>query len=123
MLAAMAARMLADGNPADLSIVETMFADDKVIIPMVFFKQFACVTSGEIACYSAVVETPNPMTTVPKIHFMHGDWRVGLRSFASVDVPTHLGLALDANGEMDISMAVQASFDFIVQPGTVIFQR
>jgi hypothetical protein len=77
-------------------------------LPMVFLKQFRDVTNPKGACYQAIVEANATINGFSGAGFLPGGWELQTYSYASVDIPAHLGWELKQR--VDLGFYVYFSF-------------
>lgn len=61
-------------------------------VPMVFLKQFRDVKSSTGVAYQAIVEANATVNGFSGAGFLPGGWDLRMYSYASVDIPAHLGI-------------------------------
>lgn len=77
-------------------------------LPMVFLKQFRDATDPKAACYQAIVEANATINAFRGAGFLPPGWNLQMYSYASVDMPAHLGLA--PKQRVDLGFYVYFSF-------------
>jgi hypothetical protein len=77
-------------------------------VPMVFLKQFRDVTQPKAACYQAIVEANATINGFSGAGFLPGGWDLRMQSYASVDMPAHLGFL--PRQRLDLGFYVYFSF-------------
>lgn len=106
-----------------LALLRAMLADAaKLDVPMVFLKQFRDVADGTRACYQAIVEAPNRMTSGPvRAGWLKGDWELAIEQFASVRMIDNLGLRV-VDGKVPAAFHFWVQFGFTAEPGRVVYR-
>jgi hypothetical protein len=77
-------------------------------MPMVFLKQFRDVTNSSAACYQAIVEANATINGFSGAGFLPPGWDLKMYSYASVDMPKHLGI--EPKQRIDLGFYVNFSF-------------
>lgn len=77
-------------------------------VPMVFLKQIRDACSSTSACYQAIVEANATVAGFSCAGFMPEGWDLQMYSYASVDMPAHLGLP--HRQRLDLGFYVKFSF-------------
>jgi len=77
-------------------------------MPMVFLKQFRDVTDSSSACYQAIIEANATVNGFSGAGFLPPGWDLKMYSYASVDMPKHLGI--EPRQRVDLGFYVNFSF-------------
>ena len=125
VVAAIARELGHDLPPPSLALLHALGRDALALeVPMVFLKQFRDVADGSMACYQAIIESPNRMTHDPiRAGILHGDWDLAIEQFATVRVIDRLGLRVRlSDGKVPAAFHFWVSFAFTAEPGQVIWR-
>ena len=126
VLAAIARELGGDALPApSLAVLRSLVRSTLALeVPMVFLKQFRDVADGNMACYQAVIESPNRMTHDPiQAGILHGDWDLAIEQFATVRLIDRLGLRVrPGDGKVPVAFHFWVKFSFTAEPGQVIWR-
>jgi len=87
-------------------------------LPMVFLKQFRDATDPKAACYQAIVEANATITDFKGAGFLLPGWDLKMNSYASVDIPGHLGFA----PQQRIDLGFYVYFSFSMDLGTEVWR-
>jgi hypothetical protein len=87
-------------------------------MPMVFLKQFRDVTTSDGACYQAIVEANATINGFTGAGFLPGGWDLKMYSYASVDMPKHLGI----EPQQRIDLAFYVNFSFSMDLGKEVWR-
>jgi uncharacterized protein with NAD-binding domain and iron-sulfur cluster len=126
VMAAIARELGGDAVPApSLALLRSILRSTLALeVPMVFLKQFRDVADGNMACYQAIIESPNRMTHDPvQAGILHGDWDLAIEQFATVRLVDRLGLRVrPGDGKVPVAFHFWVKFAFSAEPGQVIWR-
>lgn len=117
-------RDLLDGGGGPLApFATTLCHFANLEVPMLLTKQFRAVGSSDDACHLAVVDCRATDLTFSSIHFLLGRWRLVVQPLASQPLAADLGLALDADGALELEPAsIKLHYSFNLDRGTEIWR-
>jgi hypothetical protein len=87
-------------------------------LPMVFLKQFRDAGTSDGACYQAIVEANATVNAFRGAGFLKPGWDLRMYSYASVDMPKHLGITT----EQRIDLGFYVRFSFSMDLGREVFR-
>jgi hypothetical protein len=86
-------------------------------VPNIFLKQFRDVTDPNHACYQAIVEAKEKVTTFRTAGLLAGDYELTIFPFASHPIAADLGLSAGPNEAL---AAWYVDFDFVLEKGKTL---
>jgi hypothetical protein len=89
--------------------------------PMFFLKQFPSISSPQHACYQAICWAQNSVVGPVQLQPISGPLTMKVETYDSCDLISGLGLKADDSGRLTISRAINIEFDFVVEPGEVLY--
>ena len=102
-------RLVAQHGGCDLNLCAALLGDLlKHPLPMVVLTQCRAAASAEGACYQAIVEANATVNAFHGAGRLAPGWRLDLQSYASVDIPRHLGI--EPQQRVDLAFWVRFSF-------------
>lgn len=112
-----AERIAHPSRPLALSSTQTPWSPPRM--PMLFFKQFRDLEAPDRACYQGVVEADARATAVRSWRAGRDPWRIAWHQHASHPIAAELGVAPVSESVV----ALHADFDFVMEPGRILYER